>query len=229
MFSNVKTEKREMARRIRREEGASINEISRRTGAAESSISRWVRDIQLTPEQRETLRIAAYNGHVKGRTMHAQLRREARKMAQEEGRMRAQQGDAFFAAGCMLYWAEGSKQRNKAEFTNSDPEIVRFFVRFLKTYWNLGDDEIRVTCNLFADHIVRQRAIEQFWLDVAQLPRKSLRKSTVNVYSKYSKKKRTNRLPYGTCRVTVARTRVVQAIYGAIQEIGGFTRDAWLE
>jgi hypothetical protein len=51
----------------------------------------------------------------------------------------------------------------------------------------------------------------------------------VNVYSKYSKKKRQNRLPYGTCRVTVTRTRVVQAIYGAIQELGGFTRDAWLE
>jgi hypothetical protein len=25
------------------------------------------------------------------------------------------------------------------------------------------------------------------------------------------------------------RTRVVQMIFGAIQEIGGFTRDAWLE
>jgi transcriptional regulator with XRE-family HTH domain len=229
MFSIVKTREREMARRIRREEGASINEIARRTGAAKSSISRWVRDIELTDEQRDTLRVAAYLGHVKGRTMHAQLRREARKMAQEDGRMRAEQGDSFFAAGCMLYWAEGSKERNRVEFTNSDPEMVRFFVRFLKTYWNLRDDEIRVTCNLFADHLERQRDIEQFWLDVAELPRESLRRSTVNVYSKYSKKKRQNRLPYGTCRISVTRTRVVQAIYGAIQELGGFTRDAWLE
>jgi hypothetical protein len=54
-------------------------------------------------------------------------------------------------------------------------------------------------------------------------------RSTVNRYSKYSKKKRRNKLPYGTCRVEVCRTRVVQSIYGAIQEIGGFTRDAWLE
>jgi hypothetical protein len=51
----------------------------------------------------------------------------------------------------------------------------------------------------------------------------------VNVYSKHSKKKRRNKLPYGTCRVAVSRTRVVQSIYGAIQEIGGFERDAWLE
>jgi hypothetical protein len=51
----------------------------------------------------------------------------------------------------------------------------------------------------------------------------------VNVYSKYSQKKRKNKLPYGTCRVVVSRTRVVQSIYGAIQEYAGFTRLAWLD
>ena len=50
----------------------------------------------------------------------------------------------------------------------------------------------------------------------------------VNVYSKYSQKKRQNRLPYGTCRVSVCRTRIVQHIYGAIQEYGGFDRPEWL-
>jgi hypothetical protein len=107
--------------------------------------------------------------------------------------------------------------------------MVGFFVKFLKTYWSLRDEDIRITCNLFADHAAEQRDIERFWLDIANLSRESLRRSTVNVYSKYSKKKRQNRLPYGTCRVTVCRTRVVQAIYGGIQEIAGFTRDAWLE
>jgi hypothetical protein len=77
--------------------------------------------------------------------------------------------------------------------------------------------------------VQRQREIEQFWLDVAQLSERSLCKSYVNVYSKHSKKKRTNRLPYGTVRVTVCRTRVVQSIFGAIQEYAGFEREAWLE
>jgi transposase-like protein len=229
MFSSVKTAERELARRLRREEGASIKEIARRTGAAQSSISRWVRDIELTEDQREALRIAAYNGHVKGRTMNIQLRREARAMAQEEGRMLAGNVDPLFVAGCMLYWAEGGKDRNQIKFTNSDPAMVAVFVRFLRTYWNLRDRHIRLTCNLFADHVEQQRQIEQFWLDVAKLPCESLCKSTVNVYSKYSKKKRQNRLPYGTCRITVSRTRIVQSIFGAIQEIGGFTRESWLE
>ncbi|HEU0248062.1 MAG TPA: hypothetical protein VFR38_13335 [Gaiellaceae bacterium] len=50
----------------------------------------------------------------------------------------------------------------------------------------------------------------------------------MNVYSKYSQKKRKNRLPYGTVRVCVHRTDVVQSIYGAIQEYAGFERQAWL-
>ena len=60
------------------------------------------------------------------------------------------------------------------------------------------------------------------------LPASCLRKSTVNVYSKYSKKKRKGRLPYGTVRVCVHSTKIVQQIYGAIQEYGGFDRPEWL-
>ena len=30
-------------------------------------------------------------------------------------------------AGCLLYWAEGSKDRNTMHFANSDINLVRFF------------------------------------------------------------------------------------------------------
>lgn len=86
-----------------------------------------------------------------------------------------------------------------------------------------------MVCNLFADHLERQSEMEQFWLGVLDLPASSLRKSTVNVHSKYSQKKRRNMLPYGTGSVTVHRTQVVQTIFGAIQEYGGFERPEWLD
>jgi hypothetical protein len=129
----------------------------------------------------------------------------------------------------MLYWAEGAKNRNQLRLTNSDPEMARLFVKFLRTYFNLDEAAIKVTCNLFADHVERQHQIEQFWLDTLLLPRASLCQSTVNVYSKYSKKKRANKPPYGTCRVVVSRTRITQSIFGAIQEYAGFEREAWLD
>jgi transcriptional regulator with XRE-family HTH domain len=230
MFSRVKTRERELARRLRKIEGESIKEIARRVGVSASSVSMWVRDIELTPEQHAALqaRNVAYNRQMSGTWKQAANRRAERIGYQEEGRGLARTGDPLFVAGCMLYWAEGGKHRNCLKFTNSDPEMVRFFVRFIRGF-PVEDEAIRLTCNLFADHVTRQAEIEQFWLDVARLPRSCLCKSTVNVYSKYSRKKRRNKLPYGTCRVSVCRTWLAQTVYGGIQELGGFTREAWLE
>jgi len=57
----------------------------------------------------------------------------------------------------MLYWAEGEKDRNALRFYNSDPEMVRFFVFFLKKYFDLRDEEIksRATCSptTFSDSV----------------------------------------------------------------------------
>lgn len=230
-FSKVKTNERELARRLRRESGAAISEIARLVGVSKSSVSLWVRDIQLTDEQHQALldQNPAYNRQLSGWTKQAARRRAERDGYQEDGRRRARLRDADFVAGCMLFWAEGSKKRNQVVFSNSDPEMARFFVDFLRKHFGLAAAEIGITCHLYADHIETQREIEQYWLEALGLPPESLRASVVNVYSKYSKRKRKGRLPYGTCRVVVTKTWVTQTIYGAIQEIGGFTREAWLE
>lgn len=143
--------------------------------------------------------------------------------------MLARRGNAPYLAGCMLYWAEGSRTRTRVEFVNSDPEMVRFFIRFLREAFGVRPEQIAIACNLFADHEERQREIERFWFDLLELPEQCLRRSTVNRYSRYSKKKRKNKLPYGTCRVCVYSTEIVQAIYGSIQEFAGFDRPEWID
>lgn len=226
----MKAPERIEARRLRRE-GRAIKDIARRVGVSQSSVSVWVRDIELTLEQNR--RLQESNGlhfrQILAREALSERHRQRRRDAQMEGRRCARAGDAFHAAGCMLYWAEGSKNRNTVRITNSDPEVLRLFVRFLRRYFEITDENIRVTCNLFADHLETQKEVEQFWLDQLELSHSSLCKSVVNVYSKYSKKKRANRLPYGTCRVSVSRTAIVQHIFGAIQEYGGFERPEWLD
>jgi transposase-like protein len=71
MFSKRKTKQGELARQLRRTEGASIKEIARRIGAAQPSISPWVRDVELSDEQKDALVRRAYDGHVKGRTINS--------------------------------------------------------------------------------------------------------------------------------------------------------------
>lgn len=164
MFSKMKTEQRRLARTIRREEGAPIKEIARRVGVAPSSVSLWVRDIKLTPgQERELLRRnPAYNRQLSGTAKQAANRRAERIAYQQDGRRLALEGEARHIAGCMLYWAEGEKDRNALRLSNSDPEMVRFFVSFNKTSFDLADEEIKVTCYLFADHVERQREVERY-------------------------------------------------------------------
>lgn len=188
-----------------------------------------MRDVALTPAQREELIRRAGLGPIVAGERKAAAARRTRLAYQEDGRARAREGDGRYAAGCMLFWAEGSKDRNVAQIANADPDLVATFLSFLRTFFAVRDDQIAVSCNLFADHLDRQHEIEQFWLDTLDLPRSSLRKSMVNRYSKYSQKKRRNKLPYGTCKLTVHSTQVVQTIYGSIQEYGGFERPDWLD
>jgi hypothetical protein len=136
-----------------------MKEIARVVGVSLSSVSLWVRDIEL--DTVKTLRCAvALLGVAARRPRHAP--RAARRDAQRRGRKQADQGDPLHLAGCMLYWAEGSRERNAVIFTNSDPEMVRLFVCFLRECFAVPDDKFRITCNLFADHLERQHAIEEF-------------------------------------------------------------------
>jgi transcriptional regulator with XRE-family HTH domain len=220
-----------MARKLRSEEGLALNEIARRVGVSKSSVSLWVRDILLTPEQHDALH-SANALHYRQELITFRRRvtfRQRRFRWQVEGRVAAGRGDPFHAAGCMLFWAEGSKTRNSVQLVNADPEVIRFFVSFLRRCFDVPNEKFRVACNLFADHIERQREVEQFWLDLVGVPRTCMTKTMVNNYSRYSQKKRKNRLPYGTCRVTVSDTRIAQHLYGAIQEYGGFSRPEWLD
>jgi transcriptional regulator with XRE-family HTH domain len=227
----MKTKERELARELRRTRGLPIKQIARVVGVAPSSVSVWVRDVPLTAEQLDALRQMnpAYNRQLRGANRNAERGRERRRAYQEAGRFTARRGEPLHVAGAMLYWAEGDKRdKNCARISNSDPEVLRLFVRFLRTYFDGCDEKLRVICHLFADHAERQLEIEQYWLDVVELPRSALRKSFVNVYSKYSQKKRKNKLPYGTCHLCVHSTEILQSIYGSIQEYGGFERPEWL-
>src|SRR3954454_19466403 len=110
MFSEMKTVEREQARLMRRTEGRSIKEIARLLGVSNSSVSLWVRDIELSDEQHAALQ--ARNGlHARQRLARAAMAgnaRARRAAAQEEGRRRARSLGQRYVGGCMLYWAEGS-------------------------------------------------------------------------------------------------------------------------
>jgi len=99
----MKTVEREQARLMRRNEGRSIKEIARLLGVSTSSVSHWVRDVELTQEQHDALQ-ARNRLHERQRLARAAMSEKARRLrrqAQDEGRRRATQGDCLYNAGCM--------------------------------------------------------------------------------------------------------------------------------
>ena len=199
-----------------------------------NSAYRWTSDIQLTPQQ------TARNLRGPGGPLNPERARRAattwarkcaeRRLAyQEEGRRRARSGDALHQAGCMLYWAEGSKARNTAKLANSDPQLVRFFRRFLTEAMGVPRDRITLTLNVYTTNGITIEEIERHWLDLLDLPASAARKHTLNHMPTSSSGRATNKLPLGVCTLGVHSTRVVQHIYGAIQEYGGFDEPRWLD
>ncbi|MGZ4278739.1 MAG: helix-turn-helix domain-containing protein [Solirubrobacteraceae bacterium] len=119
----VKPVERQEARRMRSEEGRSVREIAALLGVSVASVSRWTADITLSPGFIEALhqRNPAVNGCLQGTREQSAAKRVVRLDAQACGREMARRPTRLHLAGCMLYWAEGSKDRNSVRLTNSDP------------------------------------------------------------------------------------------------------------
>ena len=114
-------------------EGASLGEIAAATGCAKSTISLWVRDVPLREEQLVALADRNRDRARKvGHLAWSRQNRDRRTAAQADGRRRAQDREPLHLAGCMLYRAEGAKNRNTVTFTNSDVDMMVFFLEFLR-------------------------------------------------------------------------------------------------
>jgi predicted transcriptional regulator len=157
----VKTDAQRRARELRAD-GWSVKDTERELGVSRASVSAWVRTVELTPDQRLRLIARSRLGPIVAVPKKAAAAREKRRGYQENGRRLARERGVHYAAGCMLYWAEGTKGRNSARVTNSDPEVLVFFAKFLRTEFAVQDTAMTFRCNLFADHAAHVYEIETF-------------------------------------------------------------------
>jgi predicted transcriptional regulator len=216
----MKFEKRQKARELRIG-GKSVPNIAKELGVAKSSVSMWVRDIQLTEEQRKNF------GTNQGKHLLAfsQERKisslKLRQKYQEDGRKRAAEHDLLHCMGCMLFWAEGTKDKNTITFTNSDVHMLRIFLRFLRECFHVTNNQITVRINCFIKHEADWESVKLYWKNELGIDESMFRKPTTKVTDVVEN--------YGVCALTVCNTELAQQIYGSIQEYGGFNNGMCLE
>jgi hypothetical protein len=156
MFVRTKRGERARARLLRRR-GMPYRRIAARLRVSVNSAYRWTRDIDLTPEQRERnlrrpdRRVDDERVARAASTWSARCR-AWREACQADGRATAREADPLHLAGCMLYWAEGTKGRNSIGFTNSDPRMLVLFRRFLTDSLRIPVYRVLLSINVYTDN-----------------------------------------------------------------------------
>ncbi len=131
-----------------RNEGVSIKEIARVLRVSKSSASIWVRNIDLTPQQRKKLSLNGFSIDVIEKRRRKRLENENDK--RRESMLEAGKDIVSISShelkllGIIFYWAEGGKSRKgMVRVSNSDPAVIQIMMRFFREICRVPDEKFR--------------------------------------------------------------------------------------
>lgn len=212
---------RDKAKYLRRK-GLSLTELSVKLKVSKSTVRYWCRDIVLSHKQQSRL----FERQRLGGVLAAEKIRERRiKLTQalfKEGRktVGGLSQREFFIAGIALYWAEGYRKGNEEfGFTNADPNMIRFIIRWLKKCCGVERDRISARVCINSIHRKRSESIRRSWSKITKIPLSQF--SDCTFIKSVTKKAYSNHSFYlGTLRVKVKQgTNLRRRVMGWIDGI----------
>ncbi|TDQ54866.1 helix-turn-helix domain-containing protein [Actinorugispora endophytica] len=237
LANRAKTEVRAKALDLR-EQGWSYDAIARRLRVSKSSLSLWLRDLP-KPDK-------PYPGPVpKERKMtqeeweaHCANRVKAKADAYLQGKVEERKGEIIagaseigevtdrelLIAGAMIYWCEGAKSKpwrrqNVVVLINSDPDLIRLFLRFLGLCgWGCDRLSFRLSIHESAD----VDAATRFWAEVVGVPEDRFKSPSLKKHNPETVRKKVGD-HYQGCLVVYA-----QKSAGLYRRIEGLSRAVML-
>lgn len=151
--------------------GLNYKEIAAALGVSKSSVSLWVRDM---PRPERLNYEECRKRSAEGSRLYWETERPAREAQREEVRTAAagQIGTLsqreILIAGAIAYWCEGAKskphrRREYVAFINSDPGLIKFFLRFLA---EAGVEPAQLRFRVHIHETADVAAAEEFWRGV---------------------------------------------------------------
>lgn len=184
----------EQIRNAREKTGLSLKKLEKKFGVPNSTISRWVRDIENSN--------LAFNAARKNELLLKQqyLENKNYKINQKEAR--------FLCS--LLYWCEGSKypSTNFVAFCNSDGKLIFSFLYLLRKGFKISEQKFKVQLQLHNTHNVD--LMTNYWSKLLKIPKSQFHKPTIT--SPHKKRKRRNYL--GTCTVKYFDVKLLLGITG---------------
>lgn len=191
-----------------RRDGLSYSEILKKVTVSKSTLSLWLREVGLSKTQKQQLtekRLAAIirGGATKRSQRLGRSKLILNKAESEIGMLSKRE---LWLIGTALYWGEGSKQKEYnpsvgVQFSNSDPEMIKVFLLWLKKCCLIKEDDIYFEIYIHDTFENKTKEVRKFWSEVTGYPLSRFPK----IYFKHNliKGRREKVLYYGLLRVKV--------------------------
>jgi transposase len=199
---------------VLREEGWSVNDIALELGVARSTAWLWVRHLPLDRDsERARMKRAKGKQLTEGRWAAHREVREQRKAAlvaagaAEVGELSDRE---LLLLGAAIYWCEGTKTKPwrpddaRVLFTNSDPDLIALFLRFLEGVGvSRRDLRYRVAIHDSAD----AAAATRWWADRNEIPLDRFYRPALKRHRPATTRHNTGADYHGCLVITVPRAR----------------------
>ncbi len=213
--------------------GKSYREINILLHVPKSTLSGWLSDVIISQELKVKIEERAHKKSIEGlikrnknQTFLAIKRAsETRNKAALE--IKTLSKSELLHLGIALYWAEGYKRsivRNGRELThhpvsltNSDPALVKLFLKFLREYCAIPENKIKASVRLFPHQ--NEKELLSFWRKETGIAKENFGKTYYGISKSSTGKRPYNRLPYGIIQIVVADTQLFHRIMGYIEGI----------
>lgn len=156
-----------------RRKGHSLNELRERFGVAKGTLSVWLRDIPLPPAATKRLDRIVRKGRVKAAETNKNRTRRIIGQFASDATSRldtlALSKEHVRLLCALMYYCEGRKSMyDHLSFTNSDPDLIRTFLRLFRTGFDVDESKLHVCVHVHQYH--NPAATLRFWSRVTDIP-----------------------------------------------------------
>lgn len=206
----MKLEEKTRAIKLRKR-GGSYTEILKKVKVSKSTLSLWLRDIELTSHQKKKLlkgrELSRYAGAKAQQRKRIEITKEIMGRAREEAARFTKK--TLFLPGIMLYWAEGAKSNETIKFSNSDPLMIKLMMRWFREICNVREEKFRIALHIH--ELLCRKDAEKHWSKITGVPLSQFQKTYVKPTSLGQRK---NVLYNGTCVICVFDKNLFRQIQG---------------
>jgi hypothetical protein len=215
----AKSAKRLEAERLRKEEGFSYREIEEFSGISRSTLSNWLRDIPLTPQQEARLKERLRVNRATFAARAWKTNRERYKRAREEAYCKGADVVTDLPnrtcvdelALAMLYLGEGSKSGGRVQMASIDPSILRYFLWSLRSLYNAEEERLSFRLNLVEAARPLEQGLLQWWAKELDCSQQQFIKTQ---FDARSSRTQVTEDYHGVCTITYNNTNLQQRILG---------------